>query len=177
MGNLGADLGYVSYLPTELINKAHIVIEQCTKRGLKIASAESCTGGLIATALTEIPGSSAVLERSFVTYSNKAKQEMLGVKAETIDAFGAVSEQVAKAMAVGALKNSAADISVAITGIAGPGGATVNKPVGLVHISVAFRERAILISRDELKGNRQQVRLQSARKALDLVLQILSENP
>src|SRR6185312_12927366 len=107
----------------------------CLARGLKIATAESCTGGLVAGALTEIPGSSAVVERGFVTYSNEAKHEMLGVPNATLRKFGAVSRQTAQAMARGALKNSDADIAVSITGIAGPGGATPGKPVGLVHFA------------------------------------------
>src|SRR6185437_9509791 len=116
----------------------------CLARGLKIATAESCTGGLVAGALTEIPGSSAVVERGFVTYSNEAKHEMLGVPNVTLRKFGAVSRQTAQAMARGALKNSDADIAVSITGIAGPGGATPGKPVGLVHFAAAARGGRIL---------------------------------
>jgi nicotinamide-nucleotide amidase len=104
---------------------------------LKIATAESCTGGLLAALLTEIAGSSAVVERGFVTYSNEAKAELIGVPAAMIAAHGAVSEPVARAMAAGALSHSRADVAVAITGIAGPGGATATKPVGLVHFGLA----------------------------------------
>lgn len=105
-------------------------------RGLKIATAESCTGGLIAGLLTEIPGSSDVVERGFVTYSNEAKMELLGVPAATLASVGAVSKETAIAMAAGALRASRADLSVAVTGVAGPGGGTAEKPVGLVHLCV-----------------------------------------
>jgi nicotinamide-nucleotide amidase len=108
-------------------------------RGLKVVTAESCTGGLVAGALTAIAGSSDVVDRGFVTYSNAAKSDMLGVPPELIATHGAVSEPVARAMADGALSRSAADVSVAITGIAGPGGATDTKPVGLVHLAAARR--------------------------------------
>jgi len=104
-----------------------------------LTSAESCTGGLIAACLTEVPGSSDVFERGFVTYSNKAKQELLGVPAEMLDQHGAVSEQVARAMAEGALEHARADIALAVTGIAGPAGGSAAKPVGLVHIACARR--------------------------------------
>ena len=108
-------------------------------RGLKIATAESCTGGLVAAALTDIAGSSDVVDRGFVTYSNEAKQAMLGVPAATLKRHGAVSAETAAAMAAGALKNSQADLAVAITGIAGPGGGSKEKPVGLVYFAAASR--------------------------------------
>lgn len=110
-------------------------------RRLKLATAESCTGGLIAARLTDVAGSSDVVERGFVTYSNEAKAELLGVPMTLIDRHGAVSEPVARAMAEGAIANSHADISVAVTGVAGPGGGTAAKPVGLVHIAVASKTR------------------------------------
>jgi nicotinamide-nucleotide amidase len=113
------------------------VLDACRSRGLKIATAESCTGGLVAGALTEIPGSSDVLDRGFITYSNAAKQEMLGVAAGILDQHGAVSRQTAEAMAEGALAVSNADLAVAVTGIAGPGGGSAAKPVGLVHFAAA----------------------------------------
>jgi len=113
-------------------------------RGLKVVTAESCTGGLVAGALTAIAGSSDVVDRGFVTYSNAAKSDMLGIPAELITKHGAVSEPVARAMAEGALSRSAAEISVAITGIAGPGGATDTKPVGLVHLAATRRGRPTL---------------------------------
>jgi nicotinamide-nucleotide amidase len=115
------------------------VLKLCRSRGLRVATAESCTGGLVAGALTEIAGSSDVVDRGFVTYSNEAKAELLGVPQATLKRYGAVSAQTAKAMAAGALKNSHADIAVSITGVAGPGGGTKQKPVGLVHFAAAKR--------------------------------------
>ena len=123
-----------------LLHLAREVITLYTERGLTIATAESCTGGLVAAALTEIAGSSAVVDRGLVTYSNDAKTELLGVPSALIAAHGAVSEEVARAMAAGALARSAANIVVAVTGIAGPGGGSEEKPVGLVHFAVAGRE-------------------------------------
>ena len=116
---------------------ARTLLALCRARGLKLAIAESCTGGLLAAALTEIPGSSDVVDRGFVTYSNQAKQQMLGVPAHTLEKHGAVSRETAVAMAKGALARSPADIVAAITGIAGPGGGSKLKPVGLVHIAAA----------------------------------------
>jgi nicotinamide-nucleotide amidase len=113
------------------------VLDACRRRGLKVATAESCTGGLIAGALTEIPGSSDVFDRGFVTYSNAAKHEMLGVAAVILERHGAVSRETAEAMAEGALAVSNADLAVAVTGIAGPGGGSAAKPVGLVHFAAA----------------------------------------
>lgn len=124
-----------SFFPAELEARATELIRRATAAGLTIATAESCTGGLVAALLTEIPGSSAVVDRGFVTYSNEAKQQMLGVEAALLAEFGAVSEPVARAMAAGALGRSGAMISVAITGIAGPGGGSADKPVGLVHFA------------------------------------------
>lgn len=125
--------------PADLIVAAERLLAECRKRSLRIATAESCTGGLIAGLLTEIAGSSDVVERGFVTYSNEAKVEAIGVSASLIAAHGAVSEQVARAMAEGALTHSLADLAVAVTGVAGPGGGSAEKPVGLVHIAVALR--------------------------------------
>lgn len=122
--------------PAEIRDLAAAVLEACKARGVMIATAESCTGGLIAGALTDIPGSSAVVDRGYVTYSNEAKTEMLGVPAEIIAAHGAVSEPVARAMAAGALARSRSALSVAVTGVAGPGG-TPAKPEGMVWIATA----------------------------------------
>jgi nicotinamide-nucleotide amidase len=148
----------------------------CRVRGLKIATAESCTGGLVAAALTEIPGSSDVVERGFVTYSNEAKHEMLGVPNAILRKFGAVSRQTAQAMARGALKNSAADIAVSITGIAGPGGATPGKPVGLVHLAAAARGGR-LIARAKKFGDigRRKVRQKSVDEALAMLALLARE--
>ena len=122
-----------------LVKDAAKLLEALRARGLTLAAAESCTGGMIAAILTEVPGSSDVLERGFVTYSNAAKTELLGVPADLIRSRGAVSEEVARAMACGALAHSPADIAVAVTGVAGPGGGTPAKPVGLVHLAAARR--------------------------------------
>jgi len=120
-----------------LVQRAAALLKRYEAEGLRIVTAESCTGGLLAALLTEVPGSSTVVERGFVTYSNEAKTDMLGIAADLIAQHGAVSEPVARAMAEGALGRSHADVAVSITGIAGPGGATATKPVGLVHFAVA----------------------------------------
>lgn len=125
--------------PREILALAVTVLAEARAKGVKIAAAESCTGGLVAAALTEIPGSSDVFDRGFVTYSNEAKMESLGVIVDTLDKFGAVSASAATAMAEGAIANSNADIAVAITGVAGPTGETSEKPVGLVHFAAARR--------------------------------------
>lgn len=122
---------------------ARSLLDLCRMRKLTIVTAESCTGGLVAGALTEIPGSSDVVDRGFVTYSNEAKHAMLGVDTTTLTTFGAVSKETAVAMAFGALEQADADLAVSITGIAGPGGATPGKPVGLVHLAVATRDGRI----------------------------------
>jgi nicotinamide-nucleotide amidase len=125
-----------------LLENAERLLAQLRRQSRKLATAESCTGGLIAGVLTEIPGSSDVVDRGFVTYSNAAKMEMLGVREATLAAHGAVSEPVARAMAEGAIARSAADLAIAVTGVAGPGGGSAEKPVGLVHLAVAIREGA-----------------------------------
>ncbi len=153
------------------------VLDICRARGLKVATAESCTGGLVAGALTEIAGSSDVFDRGFVTYSNDAKQQMLGVPADTINKHGAVSRQTAEAMAHGALGKGGADIVVAITGIAGPGGGSANKPVGLVHFAAASRSGKL--AHAEIRYGdigREQVRRKSVLQALAM-LHGLAGNP
>lgn len=120
-----------------LLARAQALVERCAAAGTRIAIAESCTGGLVSALLTAIPGSSSVVERGFVTYSNAAKTAMLGVSEGLLAAHGAVSEPAARAMAEGALARSQADIAVAITGIAGPGGGSAHKPIGLVHLALA----------------------------------------
>jgi len=153
-----------------LREKAAQVLDLCRAPGLKVATAESCTGGLVAGALTEIAGSSDVVDRGFVTYSNEAKEAMLGVPSATIKRHGAVSAETAAAMATGALKNSLANIVVAVTGVAGPGGGSLQKPVGLVHFAAASRNGR-LIARERQYGDigRQSVREQSVAEALDLL--------
>jgi nicotinamide-nucleotide amidase len=123
----------------ELSERARVLLDLCRGKKLRVAAAESCTGGLVAATLTEIPGSSDVFERGFVTYSNAAKAAMLDVPAPMLERFGAVSRETAEAMAKGALAHSPADLAVSITGIAGPGGAVEGKPVGLVHFAAASR--------------------------------------
>ena len=146
------------------------VLQALRGAGLMVATAESCTGGLIAGALTEIAGSSDVVERGFVTYSNEAKQECLGVPADLIAGYGAVSEPVARAMAEGAVRHSRADIAVAVTGVAGPGGGSIEKPVGLVHVAVARKGAQTLHQRLELGDiGRSEVRLATIKAALDLI--------
>lgn len=153
-----------------LSQKAEKLLELLRGKKLKVATAESCTGGMIAALLTEIPGSSDVFERGFVTYSNEAKTEMLGVNAALITQYGAVSGEVAQAMALGAIQHSRADVSVAVTGIAGPGGGNEEKPVGLVYIATASRHRPdATVSKNLFKGSRQDVRRQSVEKALALL--------
>ena len=134
-----------------------------------LATAESCTGGLVAGALTDIAGSSDVVERGFVTYSNDAKNQMLGVPMEMIEAHGAVSEPVARAMAEGAVANSGADAAVSITGVAGPGGGTAEKPVGLVHFATAMAGQPTVADHRIFDGDRGQVREKSVHHALALL--------
>ncbi|HUC61811.1 MAG TPA: CinA family protein [Alphaproteobacteria bacterium] len=156
----------------ELATEAARVLEACRKRALMVATAESCTGGLVAAALTEIAGSSDVVERGFVTYSNDAKTGMLGVPETLIASHGAVSEEVARAMAEGALAHApAAALSVAITGIAGPGGGSAEKPVGLVYLASARRGAKTEVERHVFKGDRRAIRFASASRALEMLLE------
>ncbi|MCR9076597.1 MAG: CinA family protein [bacterium] len=161
-------------LPDDLLRLAATVLERARDRRVMIATAESCTGGLIAGCLTEIAGSSSVVDRGFVTYSNEAKAEMLGVPAETIAAVGAVSEEVARAMAEGALARSRAGLTVAVTGVAGPGGGSAEKPVGLVHFGCAKAGDATVHRRVIFAGDRSDVRRETARTALEMLLERLS---
>lgn len=143
-------------------------------RNLRLVSAESCTGGMIAAAVTDRAGSSAVFERGFVTYANEAKIEELGVQSATIETYGAVSEQTALEMAQGALKNSHADIAVSVTGIAGPGGGTDLKPVGLVYIGIAQHNKAPAAYKNNFDGDRRSIRQATVEKALELLIETLS---
>lgn len=157
-------------LPAPLLALATDVLDRAKARGVMIATAESCTGGLIAGCLTEIAGSSAVVERGFVTYSNEAKTEMLGVPATTISAVGAVSEEVARAMVEGAVERSRAELAVAVTGVAGPGGGSAEKPVGLVHFGCAIEGGETLHRREVFPGDRSAVREATIRTALEMLL-------
>ena len=165
----------MSLFPRDIVSAAEAIIRDFTAAGLMISTAESCTGGLISSALTEISGSSAVVDRGFVTYTNTAKIELLGVQEATLPGFGAVSEETARQMAHGALFRSRADIAVAVTGIAGPGGGSAEKPVGLVHLAAKSRTGA-LIHRKMLYGDigRSEVRLATIRTALDIVRSLFS---
>jgi nicotinamide-nucleotide amidase len=152
---------------------ARSLLDLCRMRKLTIATAESCTGGLVAGALTDIPGSSDVVDRGFVTYSNEAKRAMLGVEASTLATFGAVSKETATQMAVGALERADVDLAVATTGIAGPGGAVPGKPVGLVHFAAAARDGRI-IHREVRFGaiGRIAVRQRSVVEALRMLMEL-----
>ena len=163
------------WLKMDELSLIHKLTDLLKTRQLKIATAESCTGGLIAALLTELPGSSAWLERGFVTYSNLAKHEMLGVKPELIQTYGAVSKEVAEAMALGALAYSAANISLAVTGIAGPDGGSIEKPVGTVWIAWAMTSSPVQSLHCHFKdASRQEVRNLSCHKALEGVINYLS---
>lgn len=151
-----------------LLAEAEALLAQFRARRLMVVTAESCTGGLIAATLTAIAGSSDVVERGFVTYSNEAKREMLGVSEQSLATAGAVSEEVARAMADGALAHSRADISISVTGIAGPGGATETKPVGLVFIGAARRGGTLLVERHVFGGDRAAIRNASVSVAFRL---------
>ncbi len=150
------------------INKATTLLDAYRRKGLKLATAESCTGGLISSLLTEISGSSDVFECGFVTYSNESKIKLLGIDATLIENHGAVSEEVAIAMAKGALAKTGADVAVSVTGIAGPTGGTEEKPVGLVYIAVATRDN-VFCTKNIFTGDRNNIRESSVTKALEML--------
>ncbi|MEO0817266.1 MAG: CinA family protein [Pseudomonadota bacterium] len=157
---------------TALMNKAMLLLDDARAARLKIVTAESCTGGLLGGLFTEIAGSSDVFERGFVTYSNRAKADVLGVAGDILADYGAVSEPVARMMAEGALEQSRANISIAITGIAGPGGGTPMKPVGTVHFGCARENRAVIHEMRQFGDiGRSEVRRLSLDVALDLIAQ------
>ncbi len=159
---------------SSLLRLAEVVIAEARTQKLRIATAESCTGGLIGGLLTEIPGSSDVFERGFVVYSNRAKQDMLGVPGDLIADMGAVSEAVSRAMAEGAVENSNAHLAVAVTGIAGPGGGTKMKPVGLVHIAAARENRSILHEAHRFGDiGRTEVRIKTVEAALQMLQRLM----
>lgn len=155
--------------PSELLARAAEALERRRRAGERVSTAESCTGGLVAGLLTEIAGSSDVFDRAFVTYSNEAKTEMLGVSPALLEKHGAVSEAVARAMARGALARSQASVAVAVTGIAGPGGGRAGKPVGLVHFARARIDGATVAERHVFEGDRAAVRMAATEAALGLL--------
>lgn len=159
----------MTLLPPELLDEAAALLQACRVHGLKLATAESCTGGLIVAALTAIVGSSDVVERGFVTYSNEAKSELVGVPAPLIAEHGAVSEPVARAMAEGAIDHSPADIAVSVTGVAGPGGGSPAKPVGLVWFGLARRGAPTISEHRILPGDRTQIRAATVQRAFALI--------
>ena len=163
-------------LDEELGDKATRLLDLCKTKRLTVATAESCTGGLVAAALTNIAGSSEVVDRGFVTYTNEAKQQMIGVPFAIIEAFGAVSRQTAEAMAKGALTHAPVDLAVSITGIAGPTGAAPGKPIGLVHFGAASRSGR-LIHRERRYGDvgRSEVRRKSAFEAIAMLTELAEQ--
>jgi len=156
--------------PQQLLSLAERVIASCRASALKLALAESCTGGLIGGCLTSVAGASDVLDRGFITYANEAKTELLGVPKAVLNEHGAVSEQVARLMAEGALQGGA-DIAVSVTGIAGPGGGTDDKPVGLVHICAARAGSDTMHQKHLFDGDRDAVRMRAVEAALCLLLE------
>lgn len=158
--------------PTDLADR---FLQACKRRGILVATAESCTGGMIIAQMTDIPGSSGMVDCGFVTYSNAAKVDMLGVRPETLDACGAVSEDTASEMASGALANSRAGIALAVTGIAGPDGGTPEKPVGLVWFGVAVKGRPVITEKRVFRNaGRDHIRRETVRTALELGLDALA---
>ena len=152
-----------------LLDDAAALLDACRARQVKLATAESVTGGLITAVLTAIAGSSDVVERGFVTYSNEAKTELLGVPAELISKVGAISEPAARRMAEGALQRSHADIAVSVTGVAGPGGGSADKPVGLVCFGLAQRGHDVVSERHVFQGDRTAIRVATVKKAFALI--------
>lgn len=159
--------------PETCLLAARRLLDACGGRGVRLATAESCTGGLVAACLTEHAGSSAVVDRGWVVYDNRAKIELLGVREETLAQFGAVSERCARELVLGALERSACGLALAVTGIAGPGGGSAEKPVGLVHLAAARRDGPLLHRRCLFAGDRRAVRLASVETVLALGLAAL----
>jgi len=156
-------------LSSAILETAAALLDACRERGIRLATAESCTGGLIAAALTAIAGSSDVVDCGFITYSNDAKTELVGVPPDTIARHGAVSEDVARAMAAGALAHSRANIAVSVTGLAGPGGGSFEKPVGMVWFGLAQRDRSVAVERQIFPGDRAAVRAAAVAHALAMI--------
>ncbi|MBQ4092175.1 MAG: CinA family protein [Firmicutes bacterium] len=148
------------------------IVEKLIERGIVVATAESCTGGLISSTITDVPGSSAIFGYGMVTYSNEAKMKILGVKEDTLKQFGAVSKETAYEMAEGLKKVSSADVSISVTGIAGPGGGSEEKPVGLVYMGIATKE-GIFTKKNLFNGDRDEIRKQTVHTALNLIAEKL----
>jgi nicotinamide-nucleotide amidase len=164
----------MNLFPADVLERAAAILELCRAGGLTIVTAESCTGGLIAACFTEIAGASDVFERGYVTYSNRAKMELLGVDPQTLARFGAVSKETALEMAKGALTRAKTDLAIAVTGIAGPGGGSAEKPVGLVHVAVAAT--ASRPAHRECRFgdiDRAEIRMRTLRQALSLTMDAL----
>ena len=150
------------------------IVEKLTQLKLTVSTAESCTGGLIASTIVDIPGASDCFNEGYITYSNEAKMKNLKVKDETLMVYGAVSEQTAKEMALGVLKKAGADFGVSSTGIAGPGGGSPKKPVGLVYVACAYGDNKCRVKELHLKGTRTEIRQASVREALELLEEVMS---
>lgn len=164
-------------MDTELVTLADQLGQELKRRGLMLATAESCTGGLLGAVVTAIPGSSHWYERGFITYTNTAKRELLGVKTETLTRFGAVSEPAARAMAEGALAASHADLAVAVTGIAGPGGGSPEKPIGTVCLAWAVRRQPTRTATEHFRGDRETIRRAAVKAALEGLKNLLNSLP
>jgi nicotinamide-nucleotide amidase len=160
-------------IPDSMLIEAESLLAACRNKGIMLATAESCTGGLIAAVLTAIAGSSDVVDRGFITYSNEAKTEMIGVPAALIQEYGAVSEEVARAMADGALSRSRAAIAVSVTGVAGPGGGTAAKPVGLVCFGLARTGMPVISQRQIFPGDRTEIRAATVAHAFTMIREVL----
>lgn len=160
-------------IPDSLLAEAESLLAACRTRGIRLATVESCTGGLIAATLTAIAGSSDVVDRGFVTYSNEAKHDLVGVPMSLIADHGAVSQEVAASMAEGGIARSRATIAVSVTGVAGPDGGTADKPVGLVWFGVARRGKATDTTHQVFPGDRQAIRAAAVAKALEMIRQAL----
>lgn len=161
---------------SEIAERTRLLLDICKERGILVATAESCTGGMIVSLMTDLPGSSSMVDRGFVTYSNEAKMEMLGVAGETLELHGAVSEATALEMAVGALSRSRAGLALSVTGIAGPDGGSEEKPVGLVWFGVALNGQSPKTERRIFEnGGRDYVRHQAAYHAIEMALEALND--
>lgn len=163
-------------IPETLLTESAALLVACRTEGITLATAESCTGGLIAAALTAIPGSSDVVDRGFVTYSNAAKSEVLGVPMALIEQHGAVSDEVARAMAEGALSRSRAAVAVAVTGITGPGGGSADKPVGLVCLCLAVKGGPVISERQVFPGDRRAIRAATVAAAFAMIRRVLQHD-